>query len=176
MSQPELIIAAAKTLLSPFTVAELVVAAWQASPTVFGLPGFEDLYPHSKKVEATIYGCKRLVSRGLLVLVGAGKLIVGDGRKPAPKPIQTPISRAMWSSAYGHFHAGRKFTLGYTAALEFWGLPATARSAQVPSAIAVLESAILGRETEEARLVGACHDFLTARFSSRYAVPRRSSA
>lgn len=68
---PEAVCRAAESLGDiSFTPQELAVRAWKMFPALFGLPGFEELHPDSKKVEAVLYGTKGLVRQGCLVKDG----------------------------------------------------------------------------------------------------------
>lgn len=60
---------AAKTLPQPFTEAELIVAAWQANPRMFGLRGFEDKHPDNNHARTYIVGERGLVAGGMLTKV-----------------------------------------------------------------------------------------------------------
>jgi hypothetical protein len=56
----------------PFTLADLVVACWDAEPWLFGLKGFEKTYPDSNKVSVALEGPRGLIKRGDIVRVGPG--------------------------------------------------------------------------------------------------------
>ncbi len=77
MSQPKghalRILEAARLLPQPFTVAQLVVAAWRRDRRSFGLPGLERCHPSSKLVECYLYGRRGLIDRGHLAWVDRDK-------------------------------------------------------------------------------------------------------
>ena len=56
----------ARALPQPFTIEELVVAAWRAYPHVFGLRGWAGQYPSDNTVKTYLYGRRGLISRGFL--------------------------------------------------------------------------------------------------------------
>lgn len=55
---------------SPFSAEALIVAVWQKYPRTFGLKGYDEQYPDSNKVLASIMGEKGLARRGWLVKMG----------------------------------------------------------------------------------------------------------
>src|SRR5579871_5055043 len=71
---PEKILLAAYQLeeqgQSPFSAEALIVAAWQKYPRTFGLKGYDEQYPDSNKVLASIMGEKGLARRGWLIKMG----------------------------------------------------------------------------------------------------------
>lgn len=71
-TQPALLLAAAARLREPFTLAELAVTAWRASPAVFGLKGYADKFPDSNRVSAALSHVGGPVRKGLLEKVGPG--------------------------------------------------------------------------------------------------------
>lgn len=62
----------AKSLSSPFTLTQLVIAAWQHTPSSFGLPEDEERYPSDNRVRVLLFGRRGLISRGLLRKVENG--------------------------------------------------------------------------------------------------------
>lgn len=62
----ELLLEVARSLPGDFTYEQLVVAAWNAHPKVFGLRGYENQFPSTNKVSAALYGARGLTGRGLI--------------------------------------------------------------------------------------------------------------
>jgi hypothetical protein len=60
-----------------FTVQELTVTAWMADRNLLGMPGFEGLYPCSKKVSDMMFGRCGLVTQGYLHSTGDSKYKAG---------------------------------------------------------------------------------------------------
>lgn len=50
----DILLAAREFYLAPFSMADLVVRVWQRDKSRWGMRGFEDLYPDSKHVAATL--------------------------------------------------------------------------------------------------------------------------
>ena len=55
---------------SPFSAETLIVSAWQKYPSTFGLKGYDEQFPDSNKVLASIMGEKGLARRGWLTKMG----------------------------------------------------------------------------------------------------------
>ncbi len=126
---------------SPFTAEALIVAAWQKYPRTFGLKGFEDLYPDSNKVLASIMGEKGLARKGWLLKAGMkiytltrdGRQVVrrlhGEATPPKPAaPVRLDrehdklLQGLFASSAYDKFREGRQQELKFADACRFWGI------------------------------------------------------
>jgi hypothetical protein len=58
------VLQAARSLRQPFSLTELVLAAWKLSPKMFGLPGSEANYPSDRRVYVSLCGKKGLVACG----------------------------------------------------------------------------------------------------------------
>lgn len=144
---PEKILLAASHLEdlgeSPFSAEALIVAVWRKYPRTFGLKGYEDQYPDSNKVLASIMGERGLTRRGwldkpgqkLYALTGEGRrmvrrLLQGDDQ-PAPKQ-NRPVKLArdhdkllqglFVSSAYEKHREGRRQEMTFADACRFWGI------------------------------------------------------
>lgn len=61
----QVILDAARALPQPFTLEQLVMAAWQAAPELFGLQGYP--HPDSARVRCCLYAKKGPFKRGVLV-------------------------------------------------------------------------------------------------------------
>jgi hypothetical protein len=62
----------ARTLREPFTMEELTLAAWEAYPMLFGLPGHEMAYPSDHRVSSSVFATRGPLRRGLLRKVEGG--------------------------------------------------------------------------------------------------------
>jgi hypothetical protein len=129
---------------SPFSAEALIVAAWQKYPRTFGLKGYDEQYPDSNKVLASIMGEKGLTRRGWLSKPGQ-KLysLTHDGRRvvrrllhgddqPEPLRKDRPVKLAkehdkllqglFVTSAYEKFREGRQQELTFADACRFWSI------------------------------------------------------
>lgn len=129
---------------SPFSAEALVVAAWQKYPRTFGLKGYDEQYPDSNKVLASIMGEKGLARRGWLVKMGQklyslsheGRRAVRrllDGDEPAEsvksdRPIKLPkdhdklLQGLFDTSAYEKFRERRQQELTFADACRYWSI------------------------------------------------------
>ncbi len=129
---------------SPFSAEALIVSAWQKYPRIFGLKGYDEQYPDSNKVLASIMGEKGLARRGWLVKMGqklyalshegrrtVRRLLQGEDQPETIKsdrPIRLSkrqdklLSSLFVTSAYEKFRQGRKQDLTLTDAFRFWGV------------------------------------------------------
>jgi hypothetical protein len=129
---------------SPFSAEALVVAAWQKYPRTFGLKGFDEQYPDSNKVLASIMGEKGLARRGWLVKMGqklyslshegrraVRRLLAGDEPTESVKtdrPIKLPkdhdklLQGLFETSAYEKFRERRQQELTFADACRFWSI------------------------------------------------------
>jgi hypothetical protein len=129
---------------SPFSAEALVVAAWQKYPRTFGLKGYDEQYPDSNKVLASIMGEKGLTRRGwlskpaqkLYALTHEGRRVVrrllhGDDQPAAAKP-DRPVKLSkehdkflqglFVTSAYEKIREGRQQELTFADACRFWSI------------------------------------------------------
>jgi hypothetical protein len=129
---------------SPFSAEALIVVAWQKYPRTFGLKGYDDLYPDSNKVLASIMGEKGLARRGWLDKMGQ-KLyaLSNEGRRAvrrllqgeeAPETVKRdrPIKLSkehdklmqtlFETSAYEKYREGRQQEFTFADACRFWGI------------------------------------------------------
>lgn len=129
---------------SPFSAEALIVAAWQKYPRTFGLKGYDEQYPDSNKVLASIMGEKGLARRGWLVKMGqklyslsnegrrsVRRLLQGDDQ---PETIKSdrPVKLAkdhdkllqglFVSTAYEKVREGRQQELTFADACRFWNI------------------------------------------------------
>jgi hypothetical protein len=143
---PEKVLLAAFSLeelgQTSFTAEALTVAAWQKYPRTFGLKGFEEQYPDSNKVLASIMGVKGLAGRGWLLKAGQ-KLytLTRDGRQVvrrllhgevAPPKTNPPVKLSrehdklllglLASTAYEKFREAHQQELKFADACRFWGI------------------------------------------------------
>jgi hypothetical protein len=130
---------------SPFSAEALIVAAWQKYPRTFGLKGYDEQYPDSNKVLASIMGEKGLTRRGwlskpaqkLYALTNEGRRVVrrllhGDDQPAAASKPDRPIRLSkehdkfmqglFVTSAYEKFREGRQQELTFADACRFWGI------------------------------------------------------
>jgi hypothetical protein len=129
---------------SPFSAEALIVSAWQKYPRTFGLKGYDDQYPDSNKVLASIMGEKGLARRGWLTKMGQKLYSLShDGRvsvrrllrgedQPASIKRDRPIKlskehdkllhRLFETSAYEKFREGRRQELTFADASRYWNI------------------------------------------------------
>lgn len=129
---------------SPFSAEALIVAAWQKYPRTFGLKGYDDQYPDSNKVLASIMGEKGLARRGWLAKMGqklyalthngrrtVRRLLQGDDQPEAIKsdrPIKLSkdhdklLQGLFVASAYDKYRDGRQQELTFADACRFWSI------------------------------------------------------
>jgi hypothetical protein len=130
---------------SPFSAEALIVAAWQKYPRTFGLKGYDDQYPDSNKVLASIMGEKGLARRGWLLKVGqklyslshegrrtVRRLLHGDDQPAADKKGDRPIKLSkdndkllqglFETSAYEKYREGRQQELTFADACRYWSI------------------------------------------------------
>jgi hypothetical protein len=65
-SQRGTVLQAARSFGRPFSLTELILAAWRLDPVSFGLAGVHLVYPDSRPVLVTLCGKRGLVARGLI--------------------------------------------------------------------------------------------------------------
>ena len=83
-TRQEVLLTIAAVLPSPFRFEDLVVAAWNARPALFGLKTYP--YPNSNAVLPRVYGTHGLVARGCLRQVSIRLLEVTEaGRSKLAK-------------------------------------------------------------------------------------------
>ena len=127
---------------SPFSAEALVVTAWQKYPRTFGLKGYEEQYPDSNKVLASIMGEKGLARRGWLSKMGqklyaltregrqtVRRLLQGDD---APSGADRPVKLSrdhdkllqglFVTSAYEKFREDRQHEMTFADACRFWNI------------------------------------------------------
>jgi hypothetical protein len=145
---PEKILLAASQLeeqgQSPFSAEALIVAAWQKYPRTFGLKGYDEQYPDSNKVLASIMGEKGLARRGWLNKMGqklyslspegrraVRRLLQGEDQPESIKserPIKLSkehdklLQGLFETSAYEKFREGRQQELTFADACRYWNI------------------------------------------------------
>lgn len=130
---------------SPFSAEALIVAAWQKYPRTFGLKGYDEQYPDSNKVLASIMGEKGLARRGWLVKMGqkmyslshegrrtVRRLLQGDDQPERVVKSDRPVKLSkdhdkllqglFVASAYEKLREGRQQELTFADACRFWGI------------------------------------------------------
>ncbi len=129
---------------SPFSAEALIVSAWQKYPRTFGLKGYDEQYPDSNKVLASIMGEKGLARRGWLIKMGQKLYSLShEGRRSVrrllqgedqPESIKTdrPIKLSkehdkllqglFVTSAYEKFREGRQQELTFADACRYWNI------------------------------------------------------
>jgi hypothetical protein len=122
---------------SPFSAEALIVSAWQKYPRTFGLKGYDEQYPDSNKVLASIMGEKGLARRGWLVKMGQKLYSLShDGRRAvrrlmhgeAPETIKLAkehdklLQTLFVTSAYDKYREGRKLEMTFADACRFWNI------------------------------------------------------
>jgi hypothetical protein len=129
---------------SPFSAEALIVAVWQKYPRTFGLKGYDEQYPDSNKVLASIMGEKGLTRRGwlskpgqkLYALTHDGRRVVrrllhGDDqpesiRKDRPVRLSKEHDKLLQglfvTSAYDKFREGRQHEMTFADACRFWSI------------------------------------------------------
>ena len=66
----------ARTIPQPFTLNDISVAVWRASPDFFGMKGYP--YPDNHKVHYILYGTRGLIAKGIIKRVRQGLFRVAD--------------------------------------------------------------------------------------------------
>jgi hypothetical protein len=129
---------------SPFSAEALIVAAWQKYPRTFGLKGYDEQYPDSNKVLASIMGERGLARRGWLVKPGqklyalsaegrkcVRRLLQGDDQPEAVKadrPVKLSkdhdklLQGLFVTTAYEKVREGRQQELTFADACRFWNI------------------------------------------------------
>jgi hypothetical protein len=128
---------------SPFSAEALIVSVWQKYPRTFGLKGYDEQYPDSNKVLASIMGEKGLTRRGwlskpgqkLYVLTHDGRRVVRrlmQGDDPPVVKDHRPVKLSrdhdkllqglFVTSAYEKFREGRQQELTFADACRFWSI------------------------------------------------------
>lgn len=129
---------------SPFSAEALIVAAWQKYPRTFGLKGYDDQYPDSNKVLASIMGEKGLARRGWLLKMGqklyslshegrraVRRLLQGDDQPETAKsdrPIKLSkehdklLQGLFVTTAYEKVREARQQEMTFADACRFWGI------------------------------------------------------
>jgi hypothetical protein len=148
---------------SPFSAEALIVAAWQKYPRTFGLKGYDDQYPDSNKVLASIMGEKGLARRGWLIKMGqklyslshdgrraVRRLLQGDGPEivKSNRPVKLSkehdklLQGLFVTTAYDKVREGRQHEMTFADACRFWNitdnLPAEVLDARLDHLRAVL--------------------------------------
>lgn len=129
---------------SPFSAEALIVAAWQKYPRTFGLKGYDEQYPDSNKVLASIMGEKGLARRGWLLKMGqklyslshegrrtVRRLLQGEDQPETEKsdrPIKLSkehdklLQGLFVTSAYEKVREARQQELTFADACRFWNI------------------------------------------------------
>jgi hypothetical protein len=129
---------------SPFSAEALIVASWQKYPRTFGLKGYDEQYPDSNKVLASIMGEKGLARRGWLVKMGqklyslshegrrtVRRLLEGEEQPETVKrdrPVKLSkehdklVQGLFVTSAYEKFREGRQQELTFADACRYWNI------------------------------------------------------
>ncbi|MGH7171926.1 MAG: hypothetical protein ACRELF_09935 [Gemmataceae bacterium] len=129
---------------SPFSAEALIVATWQKYPRTFGLKGYDEQYPDSNKVLASIMGEKGLARRGWLLKMGqklyalshegrraVRRLLQGDEEPKVAKsnrPIKLSkeydklLQGLFVTSAYEKVREARQQELTFADACRFWSI------------------------------------------------------
>ncbi len=173
MSAKQTIYQAAKQIDNPFTLERLLVSAWHRDQETFGLDGFKDAYPDSRKLANSIYGSSGMIAQGSIVKDGdkyrAGTPPVADryrrkekghlnGRPPAePAPLDPRLVRALQSRAYRLFGEGKRDAVDMRDALSFWG-------SNLAEKVAEFGDLLRSQETPEMRVLLNVHAHLIGRF------------
>lgn len=146
-----------------FSAEDLVVAAWQNFPDVFGLSGYLDgsgtpMYPNSNRVYAEIMGSKPVRKMGLLRKVGSKMYRLTEaGRQRANGAAEQPlqgtteklafareqidqIRRLFESRAAEKIRAEKLDDVSFFDACGFWGLSAHSRANALWSKFADIEA------------------------------------
>lgn len=166
----------------PLTVEQLVVAAWKFRPQAFGLRGYEARYPNAARVRETLYGRRGLLTKGLIAkgpdgrlelseegmkVLGRAEAKAGDDEDDAPAGGRMhPLLRcAANSRAYELFHGGRQGDITLADSFRFWGLRPAACQGDLGRRLNDFGAAVRRDESQGARLVRHCHEWLLERFS-----------
>jgi hypothetical protein len=126
---------------SPFSAEALIVTSWQKFPRTFGLKGYDEQYPDSNKVLASIMGEKGLARRGWLAKMGQKlysltregrqtvRRLVQAGENPPPNaPVKLSrehdklLQGLFGSTAFDKFREGRRQELTFADACRYWGI------------------------------------------------------
>lgn len=121
--------------VSPFHLETLVLAAWKRAPVAFGLRGYAEEHPDSNRVLCAIVGRRRLLERGLLERVGpklyrltttGRQLLAPQAANGTPRPVTDGVGALVLileaTAAAEKHRAGRKDTLTFGDASQFWGI------------------------------------------------------
>jgi hypothetical protein len=129
---------------TPFSAEALIVATWQKYPRTFGLKGYDEQYPDSNKVLASIMGERGLARRGWLIKMGqklytlshegrrAVRRLLNGEEQPATVKSARParlskendklLQELFVASAYEKFREGRQQELTFADACRFWSI------------------------------------------------------
>jgi hypothetical protein len=149
----------------PFSAEDLVVAAWQKFPAVFGLSGYRDeqgqlRHPNSNRVFAEIMGSKPIRTRGFLVKVGdkmyqlteggrehARELLTSGQQSPHEKvalgrDTETHLKKLLTSKVIEKVRNGRLDDMTFYDACAFWGITPMSSAIELDGQIANFEKIV----------------------------------
>ncbi len=149
----------------PFSAEDLVVAAWQKFPGVFGLSGYRDeqgqlRHPNSNRVFAEIMGSKPIRKRGFLIKVGdkmyqlteggrehARELLRSDPKSPHEKvalgrDTESHLRRLLESKAVEKVRNSRLDDMTFYDACAFWGITPMSSAMDLEGQIANFEKIV----------------------------------
>jgi hypothetical protein len=153
---------------SPFSAEALVVAAWQKYPRTFGLKGYDERFPDSNKVLASIMGEKGLARRGWLAKMGqklyaltregreaVRRLQKGDAEPPPPSaPVKLArdhdrmLQNLFAATAYEKFRTGRQDELKFADACRFWDITENLTGDALDARLDLLGAALADAEAQ----------------------------
>ena len=175
----EKIILAAGEAPQPFSVEQLTVAVWENDPHLFGLKGFEKVYPNNHAVLSALSGKKGLVSRGYLDRVGKGSYQIGNlGREEIKRLSQSKpqymsqeliatLGRLLSSVAWRRFKQGKVEYLSLTDAKDFLNIDTKSLLAMMRKMTARKPAQLSNGQVIDKKLIvelDQCDDIIRSRF------------
>jgi len=151
---------------SPFSAAQLIIAAWRQFPDTFGLRGYVHQHPDANKVLSSIMGEKGLARRGWLLKVGKKEYaLTREGRRvlarllqreePAPaatirlgRDKERLLVRLMDSAALSKMEEGHKRELTAADAWSFWEVTQDMRGTAVEDCLQAIETFLVDLERD----------------------------
>ncbi len=169
----------------PLTMEEVVVKAWELDRRVFGLRGFEQQYPNSRRVAESFYGDRGVLAARLIRKTDEGRyaltasgldLVIPPevaGTEPAPAAEHLPrvVQKALETEAYRLYSKGHKESVTFSLACEFWGMPGKAiMRGELGDRVELFDELLRIRDDQELRVLANCHGWLRDKFQRQIKV------
>ena len=74
----EIVVEAARTIPTPFSIGSLTIACWLLNPDKFGLQPYPKVYPDSTPVRVALFGKTGLIAKGIIRKVEGGYVLEED--------------------------------------------------------------------------------------------------